>query len=262
MSDLNIKFDNIDMDFFKFGIGKNIMILIPGVSIKSVMESEKIIKDAYSIFKDDFTVYVFDRNKNMKKSYTIFDMADDMIKVIDRLELKDIYLAGASQGGMISAIVSYKRPDLVKKLSINSITAIVNDNYYLFFDEMIRLLNDNNLDLVVDMFMKKVYSKELYESTKDSMAPFIASITDGDISTFIIECEALKDFDILDNIKNIKCETLIITGKLDLVFNYNDSIIINKNIKNSKLYIYDNYGHALYDEALDFKERVYSFFKS
>ena len=66
----------------------------------------------------------------------------------------------------------------------------------------------------------------------------------------------------LDDIKNIKCETLIIAGKLDLVFNYNDSIIINKNINNSKLYIYDNYGHALYDEALDFKERVYSFFKS
>ena len=259
---LMIEKDNVKMEYFKFGSGNKTMILLPGVSIKSVMESEMIVSNAYSNFSKDFTVYVFDRKKNMKSGYSIFDMADDTIRVIEKLGLKDIYLAGASQGAMIASVISYKRPDLIKKLSINSVTAKVRDEYYSFFLDMINKTKNNELNLVVDSFMKNVYSKELYEASKDSMAPFIESITEYDKNSFIIQCEALKDFDILDNIKNIKCETLIIAGKLDLVFDYNDSKNISKLIKNSKLYIYDNYGHALYDEAPDFKERVYDFFLS
>ena len=58
---LNIKAKNIDMNYFKFGNGKKNMIILPGVSIKSVMESEKLVIEAYKIFSNDFTVYVFDR---------------------------------------------------------------------------------------------------------------------------------------------------------------------------------------------------------
>lgn len=257
---LSVKVDNIEMEYFKFGFGNKTMILIPGVSIKSVMESEKIVSDAYSNFSPDFTVYVFDRKKHMKSSYSIFDMADDTIRIIEKLGLKNIYLAGASEGAMIALVISYKRPDLVKKLSVNSATACVTNDYYLFFDELIKNAKNKKLNLVVDLFMKNVYSKELYEKTKDSMAPFIESINDADINNFIIESEALKGFDIIGDIKNIKCDTLIIASKLDLIFNYKDSVNISKIIKNSKLYIYDNYGHALYDEAPDFKERVYDFF--
>ena len=33
--------DNLEMEYFKFGNGNKNMIILPGVSIKSVMESEK-----------------------------------------------------------------------------------------------------------------------------------------------------------------------------------------------------------------------------
>ncbi len=259
---LTCKINNLEMDYFKYGNGDKTIVMIPGVSIKSVMESEKIVADAYKIFNDEFTTYVFDRKKNMPKDYSINDMALDMIKVIEELGLNDIYLLGASQGGMIASIIAYQRPDLVKKLSINSITAKVSNKEYLLFDEIIKLSKNNKLNEMVNLLFSKVYSNELCDSIKDSLQPFIDSISKEDIERFIIECEALYNFDILDNLKNIKCETLIIAGKNDLIFDYNNSLIINQNIRNSKIYIYDSYGHALYDEAPDFKERVYKFLLS
>lgn len=257
---LTIKNGEFEMDYFKFGNGKKNMIIIPGVSIKSVMESEEIIKNAYKLFSNDFTIYVFDRKKKMEKSYNIFNMADDLIKAIDGLELKDLYALGASQGGMIALIIAFKRGDLIKKLNVNSTTAFVAHNKYLLFDELINLSINNKLLDMVKLFCKKAYSNELYESVKDSLLPFVNSINENDINNFIIESEALKDFNILNDLDNIKCETFIIASKLDQIFDYNDSITLNNKIKNSKLFLYDKYGHDVYDEALDIKNRIYDFY--
>ena len=257
---LNIKAKNIDMDYFKFGNGKKNMVILPGVSIKSVMESEKLVIEAYKIFSNDFTVYVFDRINNMKESYSIDDMANDAITAIEALNLKDIYLFGASQGGMMASLIAIKRPDLIKKLNINSISSNVTNSKYKLFDKLINLTKENKLDEMVDLFCKKAYTKELYDSVKDSLEPFVKSINELDKERFIIQSEALKDFNITDELKNIKCATLIVAGKLDQIFDYTDSIIINKQINNSKIYLYDDYGHDLYDEAKDFKKIVYDFF--
>jgi pimeloyl-ACP methyl ester carboxylesterase len=257
---LTIKNGEFEMDYFKFGNGKKNMIIIPGVSIKSVMESEEIIKNAYKLFSNDFTIYVFDRKKKMEKSYNIFNMADDLIKAIDGLGLKDLYALGASQGGMIALIIAFKRGDLIKKLNVNSTTAFVAHDKYLLFDELINLSINNKLLDMVKLFCKKAYSNELYESVKDSLLPFVNSINENDINNFIIESEALKDFNILNDLDKIKCDTFIIASKLDQIFDYNDSITLNNKIKNSKLFLYDKYGHDVYDEALDIKNRIYDFY--
>ena len=152
---INLYKDNkIEMNYFTFGNGNKNMIIIPGVSVQSVMKSEDLIVDAYKLFNKEFTVYVFDRINNMKKNYNIFDMADDMISVIDGLKLNDIYLFGTSQGGMIALIIAIKRPDLIKKLNINSSTASVSDKSYKIFEELINLTLDNKIKEMLDSFSK------------------------------------------------------------------------------------------------------------
>ena len=252
--------DNLEMEYFKFGNGNKNMIIIPGVSIKSVMLYEDIIKEQYSIFKDEFSVYVFDRKINMEKGYSILDMAKDTIKVIDKLNLKDLYILGASQGGMIGLLIAIKRPDLVKKLNIISSNYKVNDNDYELFNNLINLSKDNKLNIMVDLFSKAAYSKSLYLRVKDNLKPFVDSINNLDIERFIIQCEALKGFNILNDLSKIEANTFIIASKLDQIFSYKDSILMNELIKNSKIYLYNEYGHDVYDEALDIKEKIYNFY--
>ena len=256
----SVKTKDIKMDYFKFGNGNRIMVIIPGVSIKSVMESESIIVNNYKMFENDFTIYVFDRIKNMNKNYSIFDMATDMIDVIDELKLNNIYLFGTSQGGMISAIIAYTRPDLVKKLNINSITAKVSLKEYSLFDNLIKLCKDNKLYEMVDLFCKNVYSINTYNNINNTFKVFSNNISEYELNRFVIECEALYNFNILEDIKGIKCETLIVAGKKDMIFNYNNSIIINDLISNSRLYLYEDYGHAFYDEVEDFLKLTYDFY--
>lgn len=256
----NIKIDNFEMRYFKFGHGTKNMVIIPGVNMNSVMKLENLIIDAYNIFESDFSVYVFDRITKMEKSYDVYDMASDLIKALDYLKLDNLYLFGTSQGGMIAEVIAIKRPDLIYKLNINSTVGYVDNNEYKIFNNLINLCNENKIYDAVDLLAQNIYSANLYNNIKNTLNDYAKSLSKLDINNFIVECEALNNFNVLNDLSNIKCSTLIIASKKDKIFDYHKSIELNDKIKNSRLYLYDDYSHTVYDEATDFKKIVYDFF--
>ena len=64
---------------------------------------------------------------------------------------------------------------------------------------------------------------------------------------------------ICDNLKKIKCPAAVVGAAGDKVFSIDDFRLIAEAI-GCEMYIYENYSHAVYDEAPDFKERIASFF--
>ena len=51
-------------------------------------------------------------------AYTLDDMADDAAGLIEHLEIGPAHVVGVSQGGMISQVLGYRRPDLVRSLGL------------------------------------------------------------------------------------------------------------------------------------------------
>ena len=82
-----------------------------------------------------------------------------------------------------------------------------------------------------------------------------------DFNRFIIEAEACINHNSQDNLIDITCPTLIIAGGQDKILGLNGSLKINELIKGSEIYIYKEYSHGAYDEARDFKKRVYEFLR-
>ena len=112
--------DEISMDYFKFGNGAKSLVIIPGLSAESILNYADAVSAAYASATEEFTIYVIDRRSNVPESYTVKDMARDTLVAIDALGLSEIYLFGASQGGMISMEIAVARPELVKKLILGS----------------------------------------------------------------------------------------------------------------------------------------------
>lgn len=68
-----------------------------------------------------FTPGVFASRARGKKTltpYTLEDMADDAIGVLDALKIKSAHVLGLSMGGMISQIVSSKYPNRIRSLTV------------------------------------------------------------------------------------------------------------------------------------------------
>lgn len=258
-----ISFKNKKMKYFKFGKGNKIIIMIPGLSIKSVMESESIIIDEYKILANDFQIYCFDRIDNPTNNYSIKDMALDMIDALNILNIDNVYLLGASQGGMISLEMALINPSIIKKIVIASTTPNVDEEMNNKIKEFINYAINNKINDLVHSFSKIIYPKDIYNKYFDYLNDLSKTITKNEIDKFIIFAQSLLKFNILDDINKINLPILEFHDKLDELINVEiiDTVKeVMKNNSNYKYYIYNGYGHALYDLAPDFKNIVSDYF--
>ena len=76
---------------------------------------------------------------------------------------------------------------------------------------------------------------------------------------FFINAKAILGFDAYEELGKIQCPTYIISGSDDKTVGNDAAHELKANILGSKLHIYEGLGHAAYEEAKDFYDRVYGF---
>ena len=80
--------DTFSMDYFRFGKGDKTLVILPGISAQSIMGLADAVADEYRVFMNDYTVYVFDRRKELPAAYPVLEMASDTAKAIRALGLE------------------------------------------------------------------------------------------------------------------------------------------------------------------------------
>lgn len=247
------------MNYFRFGTGERTMVILPGLSIGSVMPSAQLIADAYRIFADEYTVYVFDRRNEVTEGYTLSQMAEDTASVFQALGLSDIYLFGASQGGMMAMVIAIEHPELVSKLTLGSTAAAINEQMKETVSRWIELAQQGDASQLYLAFGEKIYPEEVYNASVELLKAAGAAVTAEDMERFVLMAGTMNDYDIVDRLKGIKCPTLILGALDDAVMGPQASELLTA-IPDSQLYMYEGYGHAAFDTAPDYKERMYRFF--
>ena len=256
-----LNFNNKSINYIKFGKGKKTFVIIPGLSVKSVMESSDLIIDAYNIFSSEYTTYCFDRINDIPNNYSINDMANDYIEAFDALNLKDLYLFGASQGGMILMLIALKRSNLVKKMVIGSSTPIVTSEKFIEINNWINLAKNKLKKELYLSFASLIYPTDFYNKYENIIIEQSKDVTDNDLDRFIICANALKDFNVIDKLKDIKNDILFINDKTDKLLGDISYIYNDLKKDNFKVFVLDGFGHAAYDLAPNYKEIIINFFK-
>ena len=82
------------INYLRFGNGQKTLAIIPVLSLQSVMNFAAAIKASYKLLEKDFTIYLFDRRKDLPDKYSIAEMAEDTAQAIKSLKLEHIYLFG------------------------------------------------------------------------------------------------------------------------------------------------------------------------
>ena len=247
------------MRYFCFGQGERPVLLIPGVSIKSVMESAAAMRYAYKILEREHTVYVPDRREDIPEDFTVWDMAEDMAAAMDKLGISGAYVIGISQGGMIAQVLAARYPERVKKLVLASTAPrsnAVSDDLFDRAEELAAAGKSSELNL---LFAERIFSAEFFERFRDVIEGSSAAITAEDLQRFSRMSSHMKDFDIGSELDRISCETLVIVGSEDRVFGTEPSRELAQRL-GCELCVFEGHGHAVYDETDSFKEKCYEFF--
>ena len=89
------------------------------------------------------------------------------------------------------------------------------------------------------------------------------TVTPDELNRFIILAEGMKGFNVTDDLSKIACPVLAIGSSDDGVLGADATNQIAKHLKDRpdfQMYMYNGYGHAAYDTAPDYKERLLRFF--
>ncbi len=251
------------MDFFRFGKGEKPLVILPGLSVQSVMGAAEAISDEYSVMKDEFTVYVFDRRKVLPSSYSIKDMADDTALAIKALGLRDVYIFGASQGGMIALELAAHYPDNIKKVAVASTSLKVSERQFAVIKGWIEKAKARDGTGIYIDFGKNIYPTDIYEKYRQALIEAGKAVTDNEMRRFITLAEAVKGYNSKLSAEDIRCPIFAVGAVDDKIFGESairEIVETFRNLPGFKYHLYENFGHALYDTAPDFRKRLYDFF--
>ena len=246
-----------EMEWFRFGNedGPKVVIL-PGVSLKSVMGSKDAIISAYSYLAEDYDIYLFERIRILPGKYDITDMAEDTLRAVKAIGLKEINVMGVSMGGMIALQMAILDPETVKSIMLCSTAARVYDPTVL--ENWKTLAEERNLPELMQAFGEDVYSPSFFEQYKDIILASGDGATEQDYMNFIISLKGILSFDCYDRLKDIKCPALVIGASEDKILSKWGSIELATGLQCDS-FIYEGYGHGVYDEAPDYLTHIKAF---
>ena len=247
------------MNYLKFGTGDKTLVMLPGLSVKSVLLMGDAVKNAFRAFDKDYTIYLIDRREDVPPVYTVADMARDTAEKMKELGLSDVCLFGASQGGMMAMLIAAWYPELVHKLVLGSTAAKISDLGNSVIKGWVSLAEKRDGAALYLDFLEKVYPSYLFDQFKDIFIATGKSVTEEEFSRFIIIAKGAVDFDATSELDKIKCPVLVVGSEDDAVLGSAASYDIARHL-GCRIHMYKDYGHDCYDTAPDFKDRMFKFF--
>lgn len=257
-----IRTEWMTMEYFAFGKGEKTLVILPGLSIQSVTGAADAIAEAYRSLADMYTIYVFDRRSDIPSHYSVHEMARDTAEAFQALGLKKVCLFGASQGGMMALVIAIEHPELVGKLVLGSSSAHVKDEQYAVLEDWVHLAKAGDRTGLYLAFGREIYPPEVFEQYRETLTAGAETVTDEDLRRFIILAEGTKGFNVADKLDRIECPVLAIGVFEDSVLDSDATMEIAEKLDirpDFRLYMYVGFGHAAFDTAPDYRERILRF---
>ena len=250
---------DFQMRFFRFG-KKDAppLVLLPGLSVKPVADSADAVAAAYGDIAADYEVFVFERRDDLPTEYTVDEMARDTAAAMDALGICSAVVMGVSQGGMIAQCLALQRPELVGTLVLCSTAASVKGGGEQVLQHWIDLARAGDATALMRSFAETIYTDAFYARYKTAFDRLAKTVTPQELDRFVRLAQAAPGFDVTERLAAVRCPALVLGAKGDRVFGAKPSEELAKAL-GAQLYIYEDYGHAVYDEAPDLRARVLAF---
>jgi pimeloyl-ACP methyl ester carboxylesterase len=251
--------DNLEIAYIKEGKGKQTIVFIHGLSSNADAWSRNIesLKEKYTCVALDLPG--FGKSSKVAPAYTPTYYADIVVKLIVKLKLKNVIVAGHSMGGQAAIKLAINHPDKLKKLILIAPAGIEE------FNEQQALLMKNAVtaDMVsktTDEQIDRNYQLNFFKLPEEAQTMISDRKKIKQAADFPEYCDAIVKSiaGMLDN--PTQAELNLIAVKTLIVFGENDNLIPNRylnpnlttnlvggiaqeKIKNSTLHFVSESGH-------------------
>lgn len=249
------------MDYIRFGTGKRILIMLPGLGdgLRSMKGTALPMALMYRAFAKDFTVYAFSRKNELRSGYTTWEMAHDLALAMDALGIEKADLFGVSMGGMIAQHFAADHPQRVNRLVLAVTASRPNPLLTASVTEWMEQARLGDHTALMDSNVRRIYSDTYYRRNK-WLVPILGRFTrPKSYARFLVQSRACLTHDAHGRLSQIQAKTLVIGGEQDNTLGGQPSRDIAAQIPGAALKMYPQWGHGLYEEAPDFNDTLLAF---
>ena len=231
----------------------------PLVLVHGFLGSSEMWNPQLNFFKDNFRVIVpalpgFGKSSTINSCNSIECMAKAILSLLENKKIKKFNLLGHSMGGMIVQEMAKVAGEKILKLICYGTGPRGNiPGRFETIDQSRRKLKINGLKntayrIAKTWFIEEEKAKYFYLCEEAGKKTSIEAADNGLI--------AMKNWNGVDNLKNIKNETLIVWGDQDKAYNLNQVETLNNKIPNSDLKIIKGCSHNVHLEKPDEFNRI------
>ena len=225
-----LRLHDMEMNYICFGRGKKPLVMIQGLNTRGIKGAGLPLAYMYRIFAKDYTVYLFDRRANLPENITVRDMAKDIASAMDMLHIANADICGVSQG--VSSVIAH----------------------------WIALTQAGNMKALVSDMTLKLYSDKYIRRYKLFLPLLTLWQTPKDTQRFITLAKSCLTCSTYHILEQIQCPVLVIGGAKDKIVGSEAAKELADKLQ-CQYILYEDLGHAVYEEAKDFNQKVYEFFK-
>lgn len=205
------------------------------------------------ILSEQFQVIIFDnrdagRSSKAKSPYTIADMAEDTVGLMDALGLESAHVLGGSMGGAIAQELAIRYPDRVNKLILSATIskATLTLDSFTTLMKFIKKHDQNNeiIPLMTLLTTMTVNFSENEEMVKQIIGMSKNPPYPQSFDALARQVEAIIGFDALDRLPMIKAPTLVLAADQDILTPPSEARKIEAAIPGAELQILEGGGHG------------------
>ncbi|WP_200797182.1 alpha/beta fold hydrolase [Microbulbifer donghaiensis] len=192
------------------------------------------------------------RTKPQDIDTSIRHIADDCMALLDFLGLSSATLLGHSMGGFVALDCAIRYPARVAKLVLAGTSAFNSDRNNLLFRDWVSYLKSGmNTELWFRNVFYWIFSRRFFED-RETLTDALRFAVDypypQSAAAFEKQVDAIREFNCREKLAGINAETLIISGKEDLLFPPEDCIEVLQAIPSTSIRVIEDAAHSIHME--------------
>ncbi len=193
-------------------------------------------------------------------SYTLEQLGEDALALLDALKVDQVHWVGLSMGGMIGQILALNHADRLKSLALCDTTAVVPPEAHEIWEERIRTARQEGMQALVEETLSRWFTQAYLAQNPPEVEEIRRIFLATPVAGYVGCSQAIRQLNVLDRLPQIKRPTLIMVGREDAGTPVADAQAMHQAIAGSKLIILDSAAHlSNIQQARDFNRELLAF---
>jgi 3-oxoadipate enol-lactonase len=175
--------------------------------------------------------------------YTLDELGDDVVAMLDVLDIERVHWVGLSMGGMIGQNLALRYPERLSSLVLCDTTSRIPEEARSMWDDRIAVAEKNGMEPLCGETMERWFTPPFLEENGPELKSIREQFLGTPTSGYVGCCQAIRELDYTERLAGLTLPVQLIVGADDPSAPPEASRTIQRMVSGASLTVIDNGSH-------------------